>query len=47
MCGWVDEPGEDVAEEGRNSGQTGKKHTSGAKARRLLCGIYGTTEVVP
>jgi hypothetical protein len=32
----------EAAEKGLNSGRAGKKHTSGAKARRLFCCIYGT-----
>jgi hypothetical protein len=38
---------EQAAEKLADSGKSGGKHPSVAKARRLYCCIYGTTEVVP
>jgi hypothetical protein len=35
------------AEKGLISNKTSERHPSGAKARRFLSAIYGTTEVVP
>jgi hypothetical protein len=39
--------GKQVAEKGPAFVEIPNEHTSGAKARALFCGIYGTTEVVP
>ena len=36
-----------AAEKGLNSSNIPEKHPAGAKARRLFCGTYGTTKVVP
>jgi hypothetical protein len=36
-----------AAEKGLNSSEIPEMHPAGAKARRLFCGTYGTTKVVP
>jgi hypothetical protein len=39
--------GQEAAEKALFSGKKSEKHTSGAKAQRFFCCIYGTTKVVP